>query len=38
LDRFRRLARSRARHGSREIDLFEAWFGDILDELFGKPG
>ena len=19
-----------------EIDLFEAWFGDILDELFGK--
>jgi len=21
-----------------EIDLFEAWFGDILDELFGKPG
>ncbi|MBN9787654.1 MULTISPECIES: hypothetical protein [Bacteria] len=21
-----------------EIDLFEAWFGDIIDELFGKPG
>ncbi|MDR6955768.1 hypothetical protein J2X65_005151 [Ancylobacter sp. 3268] len=21
-----------------EIDLFEAWFGDILDELFGRPG
>lgn len=19
-----------------EIDLFEAWFGDILDEIFGK--
>lgn len=19
-----------------EIDLFEAWFGDIIDELFGK--
>lgn len=21
-----------------EIDLFEAWFGDIIDGLFGKPG
>lgn len=21
-----------------EIDLFEAWFGDIIDEMFGKPG
>jgi hypothetical protein len=20
-----------------EIDVFEAWFGDILDELFGEP-
>jgi hypothetical protein len=20
-----------------EIDVFEAWFGDILDELFGAP-
>lgn len=19
----------------REVDVFEAWFGDILDELFG---
>jgi len=22
---------------SEELDVFEAWFGDILDELFG-PG
>ena len=21
----------------REVDVFEAWFGDILDELFGAP-
>lgn len=21
----------------REVDVFEAWFGDILDELFGSP-
>ncbi|MGH6679328.1 MAG: hypothetical protein ACREDL_10465 [Bradyrhizobium sp.] len=21
----------------REVDVFEAWFGDILDELFGLP-
>jgi len=21
----------------REVDVFEAWFGDILDELFGQP-
>lgn len=21
----------------REVDVFEAWFGDILDELFGPP-
>jgi hypothetical protein len=20
-----------------EVDVFEAWFGDILDELFGAP-
>jgi hypothetical protein len=20
-----------------EVDVFEAWFGDILDELFGSP-
>ena len=20
-----------------EIDLFEAWFGDVFDELFGPP-
>jgi len=20
-----------------EVDLFEAWFGDVLDELFGTP-
>jgi hypothetical protein len=21
-----------------EVDVFEAWFGDILDELFGPCG
>lgn len=21
----------------REVDVFEAWFGDILDDLFGPP-
>jgi len=21
----------------REVDVFETWFGDILDELFGPP-
>ena len=21
----------------REVDVFEAWFGDLLDELFGSP-
>ena len=21
----------------READVFETWFGDILDELFGRP-
>jgi hypothetical protein len=21
----------------REVEVFEAWFGDILDELFGSP-
>jgi len=21
----------------REVDVFEAWFGDFIDELFGPP-
>jgi len=34
LDRHRRLARAYPGHG-RRVDVFEAWFGDLFDELLG---